>query len=254
MDIEPPIKPATDSDDNKSNDSTASQPQHLQEMAKSIVVTKEAAVSIAVNDNANSEAPTTITLTQPEVPIIASPEAKPTESISMASPPSQLGILTSPPAATQIPPTTAVGGPIAHTQEGSIPPPNVTVSHHQGLPIAGSHLPPHGAFPGYQQGPPRAPFYGHMPPYQQGYQQYPYGHHMPPYQQNYHGPPHMGAAPHGYPVPGHPPPGAENHNPYQQGPPIHGPIQHQPLPAMPPVSAPPAAQPQTEEAVEKNGS
>lgn len=269
MDIEPPIKPATDSDDNKSNDSTASQPQHLQEMAKSTVVLKEAPAPVAANDNANAEAPIPVTLvaplplpTPPEAPIVVSlPEPKPVETALVTVPtPQVLGMHSAPPAATQIPLTPSVPGPIPHSQEASIPPPNVTVAHHQGMGIVGAPIPPHAAYPGYPQGPPRAPFYGHMPPYQQGFQQYPYGHHMPPYQQNYHGPPHMGPAPHGYPVPGHPP-GAENHNPYQQGPAMHpGPIPHQPLPpTIPPASvvAPPptaATPPAPEEPAEKNGS
>lgn len=261
MDIEPPIKPATDSDDNKSNDSTASQPQHLQEMAKSTVVMKETPAPVAPNDNA-AEAPSPINIvpTQQialEAPpaIVTLPELNPAEVTTLpAAPPHITGMQSVPPVATQIPPTPSVPGPIPHSQEGAIPPPNVTVPHHQGMPMAA--MPPHSSFPGYPQGPPRAPFYGHMPPYQQGFQQYPYGHHMPPYQQNYHAPPHMGPAPHGYPVPGHPP-GAENHNPYQQGPAMHAPIPHQQLPPTLPAAAgasPPTIQPQPEEPMEKNGS
>lgn len=261
MDIEPPIKAATDSDDNKSNDSTASQPQHLQEMAKSTVVLKEISAPVAANDNATVEPPSRDNVAVPQViPVPVAPvmEVKPVEATSAPAVPPQpnSGMLSAPPAATQIPLTTSVPGPIPHSQEASIPPPNVTVSHHQGMGIPAPHLPPHGSYPGYPQGPPRAPFYGHMPPYQQGFQQYPYGHHMPPYQQNYHGPPHLGPAPHGYPVPGHPP-GAENHNPYQQGPAMHAPIPHQPLPPTAPpaaVTTPPTTQPQPEEAPDKNGS
>lgn len=263
MDIEPPIKPANDSDDNKSNDSTASQPQHLQEMAKSTVVMKETPAPVAPNDNANVEvlapinepspSPQQLQSVQLVEPIpIPQVEAKPVETASSPTPTQQpiLNTLQSvPPAAPQIPPAASVPVPSPQSQEAPIQAPNVNVTHLQGVGLPGSHLPPppHGAFPGYAQGPPRGPFYGHMPPYQQGFQQYPYGHHMPPYQQNYHGP-------HGYPVPGHPP-GAENHNPYQQGPAMHAPIPHQPLiPAPASVAAAPAAQPQPEEAAEKNGS
>ncbi|CRK94467.1 CLUMA_CG007973, isoform B [Clunio marinus] len=268
MDIEPPIKAASDSDDNKSNDSTASQPQHLQEMAKSTVVMKESppATSVAVNEPVEV-APTSVAVSPPapqpiETPAISQSESKP---IVEAAPPiipqttttpPQTAMHSAPPAATQIPPTSSVPGPIPHSQEASIPPPNVTVTH-PGIPIPGSHLPPHGSYPGYPQGPPRAPFYGHMPPYQQGFQQYPYGHHMPPYQQNYHAPPHMGPAPHGYPVPG-PPPNAENLNPYQAGPAMHPPMPHQPLPptvtapGAPPTAPPP--NPIPEEVPDKNGS
>lgn len=258
MDIEPPIKPATDSDDNKSNDSTASQPQHLQEMAKSTVL-KDTAAPVLANDNASLEAPTQTSvaqlasLTVPQPMDICSPESKTIELSSVAHPaPNAPGMHAIPPASSQIPPTASVPGPAPHSQESPIPPPNVSVPHLQGAPaIPGApHMQPHGAYPGYPQGPPRAPFYGHMPPYQQGFQQYSYGHHMQPYQQNYHAPPH------GYPVPGHPP-GAENHNPYPiQGPPMHAPIPHPSLPppasvAAPPTSAPPA---NPEEAAEKNGS
>lgn len=274
MDIEPPIKPANDSDDNKSNDSTASQPQHLQEMAKSTTVLKDvSAPPVMANDNASAEAPVLINVAPSTVPVQPEilplqVEPKPVEApIASPGPPQHPAVmLAAPPAAAQIPPTASVHGPIPHSQESPIVPPNVTVPHHQGMGIAAPHLPPHGAYPGYPQGPPRAPFspYGHMPGYQQGFQQYPYGHHMPPYQQNYHGPPH------GYPVAGPPVPGhpatAENHNPYQQGPPaMHGPIPHQ-APSMPPTSAvaPPAGTSQPEEtaaapqpavaAPEKNGS
>jgi hypothetical protein len=254
MDIEPPIKPANDSDDNKSNDSTASQPQHLQEMAKSTVVLKEVQVlapMIMPNDNANAEAPTPINVVplqaavQPEAPPTITTELKTPEVPAVIQPPPQTGLHSAPSAPAQIPPTASVPGPIPHSQEASIPPPNVNVAHHQGMGIAGPHLPPHGSYPGYPQGPPRAPFApyaGHMPPYQQGFQQYPYGHHMPPYQQNYHAPPH------GYPVPGHPP-GAENQNPYQGPPSMHAPIPHQNLPpTMPPVSgAAPVVVPQQPE-------
>ena len=240
MDIEPPIKPATDSDDNKSNDSTASQPQHLQEMAKSTVVLKENQAPISPNDNASAETLAPVnsvpTPVQPETPPISQPDEKPIETTSIADPAQSHVLHSVPPVATQIPPTASVPGPIPHAQEGPIPPPNVTVSHHQGMP--GSHLPPPShAYPGYPQGPPR-PFYGHIPPYQQGFQQYPYGP-IPPYQQNYHGP-------HGYPA------GAENHNPYQQGPAMHAPISHQPLALPPTAPTPPTTQP--EEADEKNGS
>lgn len=260
MDIEPPIKPANDSDDNKSNDSTASQPQHLQEMAKSTVVLKETPAPVAANDNANVEVltPVNVPSSSPQLQLtepvpISQAEAKPAETASSPTPTQQptLNTLQSvPPIVAQTPPVASVPGPLPQSQEASIPAPNVTVPLHQGVGLPGSHLPPppHGAYPhGYPQGPPRGPFYGHMPPYQQGFQQYPYGHHMPPYQQNYHGP-------HGYPVAG-PPPGAENHNPYQQGPAMHAPIPHQPL--IPPptsVAVTPAAQPQPEEAPEKNGS
>lgn len=242
MDIEPPIKPATDSDDNKSNDSTASQPQHLQEMAKSIVVSKESPSPIPPNENANVEILAPVSTAslhiQPESPQIPQSEVKPSEAPPLPEPIQPHGMHSAPPVASQIPPTASVPGPISHPQEAPIPPPNVTVSHHQGVGMPG-HLPPppHGYPHGYQQGPPR-PFYGHMPPYQQGFQQYPP--YMPPYQQNYH-------APHGYPV------GGENHNPYQQGPAMHAPVSHQPM-TLPPttVASPPAAQP--EEAPEKNGS
>lgn len=188
MDIEPAtIKPATDSDDNKSNDSTASQPQHLQEMAKSTVVLKEVAAPI---DNANADVPISV-VSLPEVVAPSQIEVPPVETAPVS--------LT----ATTVPSIVSAPGPIIHNQEAI--PPNVTV--HQGVGISGPHIPQHSAYPGYQ-GPPRAPFYGHIPPYQQGFQQYPpYGHHMPPYQQNYHAPP-----PHGYPVPG-----TESLNPFPQG-------------------------------------
>lgn len=228
MDIEPPIKPATDSDDNKSNDSTASQPQHLQEMAKSTVVIKEIVAPVAPNDNASAEIPTSVAPPPEALPISQVEGSKPVEAPSAP--------LLNPPTVTSIPQAVSAPDPIAQNQEVPIVPPNVTVSqHHQGVGMP-PHMPPHGAYPGYPQGPPRAPFYGHIQPYQQGFQQYPpYGHHMPPYPQNpYHAPP-----PHaGYPVPG-----AENHNPYPQGPAMHSPIPHQPL--QPPVA---------EEPAEKNGS
>lgn len=227
MDIEPPIKPATDSDDNKSNDSTASQPQHLQEMAKSTVVLKEVAAPVAPNDNASADVP---------APIISLPEAPPSSQIEAPKIVEAAPIPLATPTATTMPPTASAPAPITHSQEAPIVPPNVTVSqHHQGVGLPGPHMPPHGAYPGYPQGPPRAPFYGHIPPYQQGFQQYPpYGHHIPPYQQNYHAPPH------GYPVPG-----AENLNPYPQGPGMH------PAMNLPP---PPVAQQPPAPSEEKNGS
>lgn len=256
MDIEPPIKAATDSDDNKSNDSTASQPQHLQEMAKSTVVMKETAAPVAANDNANAEAPISVGVSQPqpmqiEPPQVSTIESKPTEMTPLTAPAPIISGMHAVPPGPQIPPSAVPGSPIPHGQEAPIPPPNVTVSHHQGGGIPGSHLPPHGAPHGayaYPPQGPRAPFYGHMPPYQQGFQQYPpYGHHMPPYQQNYHAPPH------GYPVPG-PPPGAENPYPIQT-PAMNPPIPHQPLPPQASVAVPPAtATPQPEEAADKNGS
>lgn len=221
MDIEPPIKPATDSDDNKSNDSTASQPQHLQEMAKSTVVIKEVAAPVAPNDNASSDMPPSVVLPAEAAPLSSQNEIPKTTEV--VQPP-----LSAPPVVTTIPATVTAPGPIPHSQEAPIAPPNVTVTQHHPSAIPG-HMPPHGTYAGFPQGPPRAPFYGHMPPYQQGFQQYPpYGHHMPPYQQNFHGPP-----PHGYPVPG-----AENHYP---------PIPHQPLPAAAVVQPPPEEAPEKSE-------
>lgn len=203
MDIEPPIKPATDSDE-KSNDSTASQPQHLQEMAKSTVVSKEVTPVSAdeapvcveqtpVHNQVPAAIPTSIPI-QPEVVVPQSQAETKPEISSAPQPAAQIphhpGIHSGPPLSTQIPPTPSVSGPIAHSQEAPIAPPNVTVSHHQGMLPAG-HLPPHGppgAYGGYpvQGGPPPrapAPYYGgppHMPPYQQGYAQY-----YQPYQQGY---------------------------------------------------------------------
>ena len=242
MDIEPPIKPATDSDDNKSNDSTASTAQ-LQEMSKNTTP-----ISSIANDNATLEAPVSVAQTvsmtidapAPQAPV--APDAKAAEPVGMQGAPisSTPPVATAPPPA-QVPlPAVSVPALMPHSQDG-IPPPNVTVSHHQGVGIPGSQLPPHGSYPGFiPQGPPRAPFYGQFPSYQQGYQQYSYGHHMPPYQQNYHAPPPAGYIP---------PPGGENPYP-MQGPPMS----HQPLP--PPVGgAPPTTGPAPpEEPADKTGS
>lgn len=292
MDIEPPATATTaDSDDTKSNDSTASQPKHIQEMAKSTVTMKEN-ISEPVppaNDNATSSIdvpiPTTIApQVQPQIPaasengassvssqIIPNPMAAPqpqiesgkTEIAPIVSQTS--GISNQPPTNPQnvppqsVPPVQHQVIPPTHGPENSGPPPNVTVSQ-QG-PI-GHHMPTHmghqavpSHMPSHQQyGYPPRPYYG-MPPYGQ----YPYSYHQQPY--------HSGP----------PPPANYNMHPsghhYQQ-PQMQGPVQPQQNPAQPitspshvpavqqiPVSvAPLSSAPSTpgsgseESAPEKNGS
>ncbi|CAO1419610.1 unnamed protein product [Diamesa tonsa] len=211
MDIEPPIKSA-DADDKSnelSNDSTASQPQQLQEMAKSVSVSKEPPAS-PVNDSASL--------------IVNAPIPLATD---VATPVTSVAIVVEPPNAEASLTTTApITGPQAAVQ-----PPNVTVPHHS-IPAQPPHMASHAQYQYPGQGPPpRAPYYN-IAPYNSQYSQYPYQ-----YQQ--YGP-HIAPSHPGYP--GAAP--AEAHPVYPPGQGVPPPTQ-QPLPAtaqpLPQTTAPPPA-------------
>lgn len=210
MDIEPPIKSA-DADDKSnelSNDSTASQPQQLQEMAKSVSVSKEPEIPTSpINDSASLTVNAPITL--------ATDIATPIKSVASV-------------VEAQIVDTVLTStAPITEPQ-AAVQPPNATPVPHHNIPPQAQHMAPHGQYQYPGQAPPRAPYYN-IAPYNAQYSQYPYQ-----YQQ--YGP-HIAPSHPGYP--GAAP--AEAHPVYPQG---QGPPTQQPLPAtaqpLPQTAAPPA--------------
>lgn len=249
MDIEPPATAATaDSDDTKSNDSTASQPKHIQEMAKSTVTLKET-ISEPVppaNDNAtsNMEVPIPTTNISQNPPTLASTENGPvvpsppvavpqhqseqnkTETAALTSQPGTQQ--TAPPVPTsqqqQSPhPNTNAPVPVHHQPTG--PPPNPSPQNAPQMspqptipPHTAVHAPestgppPNVTVTSQQQGPP----IGHM---HMGHQAIPP--HMPP-QQQYGYPPRPYYMPYGSPQYGsniYPPYSYHQQQPYHQGPP-----------------------------------
>lgn len=218
MDIEPPIKSA-DADDKSnelSNDSTASQPQQLQEMAKSVSVTKEPSTS-PINDAAslivNAPLPLATDVATPVTPV-ASPVETPNAEATL----------------------TTVSAPIAGPQAAAQPP-SVAAPHHSIPSAQPPHMAPsHGQYQYPGQGPPpRGPPYYNIAPYNSQYPQYPYqyqqfGPHIAPSHPGY-----PGAAP------------AEAHPVYPQGqggpPPTQQPLPAtaQPLPQTTAAPVPPPA-------------
>lgn len=205
MDIEAPAATTTaDSDDTKSNDSTASQPKHIQEMAKSTVTLKEVTSETVppANDNATSNVevpiPSNASQNPPIVPLSTengpSPPVSATSQIPTEQKPNE-NVLPVPPQTTVTPQTVPTQSPhlapnpipaSVSLPEISGPAPNVTVSQ-QG-PMAphmtqGMHIPPHAQYASYGA----RPFY--MPPYGNAQYGNQYPGYYPPQQPYHYGPP-----------------------------------------------------------------
>lgn len=170
---------------------------------------------------------------KPDIPSPAAPVVPPPASATPTPPPPHHH---APPVPTSAPSAPYSPNP-AHSGESHVPPPNVTVPHHQAPPPQPPphHMPPHmqphpgmpahSGYPGYPHaGPPRPYYlpsgygahpqsygqYGHYP-YHQQYAPPPPGQYMPGPPRPGHGGPmgHYGADPHG-----HGGPGAEGHHPH----------------------------------------